>query len=210
MVRALIAAAAFAISVTATPSPAADGVIEINQAIALAGGVNGDLVADAAGFPVRITEAGSYRLTGNLAIPLGSSGIQIDAINVTLDLGGFVVGGPNSCTGYPTTSCAYSTANPAIASEQFLVVVRNGSILSSEGIGIALLGASSEVDQVRVLGCGGTGINVGAPGVSPAASAGPTSASESSWATVASPRTTRAARMPLPAFSRARIGSALQ
>jgi hypothetical protein len=52
----------------------------------------------------------------------------------------------------------------AIASGQFLVVVRSGTVLSSEGYGIHLTGDSSEVDQVRVLACGGNGITVGRAG----------------------------------------------
>jgi hypothetical protein len=143
---------------------ATDGVIEINQSIALRGGVNGDMLADPAGFPVRITQPGSYRLSGNLTIPLGSAGIQIDAISVTLDLGGFMVSGPNACTGYPTSSCPYSTDKSAIASGQFLVVVRNGTVIGSEGYGVDLQGSSSEVDQLRVIGCGRTGIRVGGAG----------------------------------------------
>jgi hypothetical protein len=39
-------------------SQAIDGVVEVNQVVALAGAVNGDLVADPAGFPVLITQPG--------------------------------------------------------------------------------------------------------------------------------------------------------
>lgn len=42
---------------------AAEGVIQINQARALAGGVT---PGDEPGFPVTISQPGSYRLTGNL------------------------------------------------------------------------------------------------------------------------------------------------
>ena len=42
---------------------AVDGVIEINQARALAGGVLGDAIRDPPGFPVTIDRSGSYRLT---------------------------------------------------------------------------------------------------------------------------------------------------
>ena len=44
---------------------AVDGVIEINQAKALAGGVT---TTDAAGFPVTLDASGSYRLTGDLTL----------------------------------------------------------------------------------------------------------------------------------------------
>ena len=51
---------------------AVDGVIEINQARALAGGVT---AGDSAGFPVTLSASGSYRLTGNLTVPSSTSGI---------------------------------------------------------------------------------------------------------------------------------------
>ena len=46
-------------------APAADGVIEINQARALAGGVT---IADAPGFPVTLVGNASYVITSDLVI----------------------------------------------------------------------------------------------------------------------------------------------
>jgi hypothetical protein len=75
----------------ATPALAVDGVIEINQAKALAGGLSAN---DFPGFPVTIEQAGSYRLTGDLSVPGGLEGLQILTDHVTVDLNGFsVVGG---------------------------------------------------------------------------------------------------------------------
>ena len=45
---------------------ASDGAREINQTAALAGAVT---PGDTAGFPVTISQAGSYLLTGNLVVP---------------------------------------------------------------------------------------------------------------------------------------------
>lgn len=75
---------------------AVDGVIEINQARAIAGGVT---PGDAAGFPVTLDQSGSYRLTGDLA-PTGPAAnvIEIDADNVRLDLNGFRISGGTTCT----------------------------------------------------------------------------------------------------------------
>ena len=67
---------------------AVDGVIEINQTSALAGSIT---AGDAAGFPVEINTAGSYRLTSDLDVPGLVNGIQIDIDDVTLDLNGFSV-----------------------------------------------------------------------------------------------------------------------
>jgi parallel beta helix pectate lyase-like protein len=143
------------------PGLASDGVLEINQSCATAGGC---FPGDTAGFPVTISQSGSYRLTGNLAVPSNTTAIQINAVSVTLDLGGFIVSGPNACTGYPTTDCPVKYGNDGIISQQFLVVVRNGSVTGMGGDGILLAGASSEVDHVRVLSCGGQGIAVSGAG----------------------------------------------
>jgi len=53
---------------------------------ALAGGVT---AADGPGFPVTISGAGSYRLSSNLIVPAGATGIWIDTNDVTVDLNGF-------------------------------------------------------------------------------------------------------------------------
>src|SRR5882762_2046403 len=60
---------------------AVDGVVLINDATAKATG----------GYPFRITQSGSYRLSGNLAPQLNQAAIQITANNVLLDLNGFNV-----------------------------------------------------------------------------------------------------------------------
>ena len=62
------------------PALAADGVDEINQTSALAGGIT---PGDAAGFPITLTEPGSYVLTSNLSVPAGTSGIDVGAPGVT-------------------------------------------------------------------------------------------------------------------------------
>jgi len=77
-------------SSTSPPAAAVDGVIEINQARALAGGLT---PGDDPGFPVTISLSGSYRLTSDLNVPLDTDGIvtQGDAFQVTLDLNGFTI-----------------------------------------------------------------------------------------------------------------------
>jgi parallel beta-helix repeat protein len=78
---------------TAGPAFATDGVIEINQARALAGGVT---TGDTAGFPVLIDSAGSYRLTGNLVATASMHAISVSGSDVTLDLNGFSISGSGS------------------------------------------------------------------------------------------------------------------
>jgi hypothetical protein len=60
---------------------AVDGQVLINQSTVNASG----------GFPYRITQPGSYKLSGNLIPPVDQSAIVISANNVTLDLNGFHV-----------------------------------------------------------------------------------------------------------------------
>src|SRR5947199_6672479 len=83
---------------------AVDGVVLIDQNRALAGGVT---PGDAPGFPVTISLAGSYRLSGNLTVPnANTTAISITSDNVTIDLNGFSIIGPTVCMGFPVTSCS--------------------------------------------------------------------------------------------------------
>src|SRR5581483_7661707 len=58
-----VALAGLLVAVTCREARAVDGVIEINHARALAGGVT---ASDLPGYPITIDQSGSYRLTGNL------------------------------------------------------------------------------------------------------------------------------------------------
>lgn len=156
-------AALLALLLVNPPAQASDGVIEINQAKALAGGVT---PGDAPGFPVTLSQEGSYRLTGNLVVAGPSTAIAITTWNVSLDLGGFSVSGPNVCTGYPTTSCNVEDGEPGIwaNSDSHHVRVENGVVRSFNGRGVYLQGASSTAEDLRVLGNGGVGIYLNGAG----------------------------------------------
>ena len=108
---------------------AVDGVIEINQARALAGDVT---PGDFGGFPVWITQSGSYRLTGDLIPPSGIDGINIFADNVTLDLNGFGVLG----SGEVGVNDGISLSDPNVE-------IRNGSVRGFLRHGIFGVGAGS-------------------------------------------------------------------
>src|SRR5262245_44146183 len=82
MSKALLAV--MAIGLAPFSALAVDGVVLINQATVTAAG----------GFPHTISQPGSYKLSGNLAVPAGVNGIYISASNVTLDLNGFTISGP--------------------------------------------------------------------------------------------------------------------
>ena len=83
---------------------AADGVVLINQSKAEAGNVT---PGDAPGFPVTISESGSYRLSGNLTVPDANttaiSTTRNVVLHMTLDLNGFAIRGVTVCAGEPLT-----------------------------------------------------------------------------------------------------------
>ncbi len=74
---------------------ASDGLLEINQACAVNSGC---FTGDVPGFPVTITTAGSYLLTGNLSVASGEGAIVATVAGVQLDLNGFEVAGGGSCS----------------------------------------------------------------------------------------------------------------
>jgi len=71
-----------------TPHHDPDGVVLINQRDALEGYITS---RDAPGFPVTISDPGSYRLTSNLYPQREHGAIEIAADDVTIDLNGFTI-----------------------------------------------------------------------------------------------------------------------
>jgi hypothetical protein len=105
-----------------------EGVIEINQAAALAGGIT---PSDTPGFPVTLDQPGSYRLTGDLVHegpgPAQVIGLVITAEDVSLDLGGFSVsvGNTNAVPGS-------NYVNP-ISVETDNFYIHDGSLIVTDG-----------------------------------------------------------------------------
>jgi hypothetical protein len=152
------------------PALAVDGVVEINMARVAAGGIT---TGDFGGFPVSITERGSFRLTSDLVVPSGAGAIVVSSDDVTIDLNGFtIVSGGGSLTD------GISIAN------QKNVEIRNGTIrsftrngiftnigglyirvigvraISNVGYGIDLQGQANLVDGCTALNNGASGIRV--------------------------------------------------
>lgn len=118
------------------PAGAVDGVVEINQARAMAGGITS---GDTAGFPVVISEPGSYRLTGNLDVGIAVDGIVVQAAGVTLDLNGFEIVGTNSCSGNPPETgitCDSTGGTIGIRAEEPNLTVRNGGVRNFQSTNI--------------------------------------------------------------------------
>ncbi len=139
---------------------AVNGVLEINQTCAVS---TGCFSGDVAGFPVAITTGGSYRLTGNLAtVDLSDDAIEIFASHVSIDLNGFEIVGPTTCTGSPAASCGPAGTSDGIGVNGASIVgvaVINGTVRGMPGSGVRA-GKDSQVERVRALGNGITGISV--------------------------------------------------
>jgi hypothetical protein len=85
-------------------------------------------------FPITITQSGSYKLASNLSVPPGTDGIVIaSGLNVTLDLGGFEISGPHTCT---KTACNTNTYTSGIRVGVSSVRIFRGSVRGFGGAGI--------------------------------------------------------------------------
>ncbi len=136
---------------------AVDGVVEINQARALKGGVT---PGDTPGFPVTLSVSGSYRLTSNLTVPdANTDGIFVSADEVSIDLNGFAILGPVTCSGGPpVTACSASGNGIGIDGAGFNgITVTNGKVRGVGLYGIDL-GKAAQVTGVTVRWAGNSGI----------------------------------------------------
>jgi hypothetical protein len=160
--RITLCVAACLLLAIASSARATDGVVEINQAKAQAGGVTG---GDAPGFPVVINAPGSYRLTSALQVgALGAADtdvIQITADDVALDLNGFTI----SCrrNTIPSSPCAGGAGiGRGIVATGINVRIENGTIrdMASDGV---LMGANGVyvLDAVLFRDNGGNGFRAG-------------------------------------------------
>jgi hypothetical protein len=128
----------------------ADGVILIAQKRADQRGVTTD---DTPGFPVTISESGSYRLGSNLILPDGdTTGIEIMAATVTVDLNGFSIVGPD-----------IAGNGAGIRSQGVGTAVLNGTVLNVGSVGVDLRqgvpgSPSCRVERVHSLRNWGGGI----------------------------------------------------
>ena len=139
---------------------AVDGVVLIDQNRALAGSVT---PGDAPGFPVTISQPGSYRLSGNLTVPnVDTTAIDITADNVTIDLNGFSIIGPNVCSLLACSSLpgGFALGKGVYSESRSSISVVNGSIRGIGGEGIYLSGFGSYVEKVHVDSSGAAGIAV--------------------------------------------------
>lgn len=101
----------------------------------------------------RITQPGSYYLTGNITGVSGKRGIEIAAGNVTIDLNGFTLAG--------VAGSLEGIASAGVRN----ITVRNGDVTNWGGHGISLDNSvftlTSRIDNVRATLNNGSGIRVG-------------------------------------------------
>jgi hypothetical protein len=120
---------------------------------------------DAPGFPLTISQPGSYRLVENITVPNSSTtAIEVTADNVTIDLNGFAIFGPVSCTACVGNAasmvCSPTGAGRGISSadERKNLKVMNGTVKGMGGIGIRA--GDATIENVRVINNGNDGIYI--------------------------------------------------
>ncbi|NBB91840.1 MAG: hypothetical protein GVY32_01565 [Gammaproteobacteria bacterium] len=134
--------------VLAAPAGADEGRLEINQACAAG---DGCFAGDDPGFPVEITQAGSYVLTGGLDVPAETTGIALSVNDVHIDLNGMRIAGPVTCEGSPVTSCTSETGtHHGIDGDNVNdISIRHGRLSGFSGHGI-ILGEGSLLREVTL------------------------------------------------------------
>lgn len=132
----------------ASSTYAVDGVVLIDQNRALAGNVT---PGDTAGFPVTISQPGSYRLSGNLTVGTANvRAIQITVDNVTLDLNGFqVLCTYDASVGFQTGCIASGGTNATAIRNGKIVVTTSGSSTTPAYAG--LFGPASIVEHLQIV-----------------------------------------------------------
>jgi hypothetical protein len=129
---------------------ASNGVVVITQADVTKGSIPG--TSGTAGFPITITHSGSYQLGSNLVVTAGVNAIAIDAGDVTLDLNGFAIRGPVTCTGTAKAmKCSgFAGAGSGIVSSRSNVTVRNGKVSGFSELGVNVSGDGSVLDSLAI------------------------------------------------------------
>jgi hypothetical protein len=147
------------LSLVAFDARAGDGRLEIHQSCIATGCFPGD----SPGFPVETEEGKSYVLTSSLTVPT----LDVRAIwlqdRAVLDLNGFEIAGPATCTGAPP-ACSTPGDGDGVYAEDHSTV-RNGTIRGMGRYGVACeVGVT--VEDMLIQGNASTGIymNYGSDG----------------------------------------------
>ncbi len=155
-----IMACLLAVDLGSASALAAPGVGEISQAAVEAGLPPCDATP---GFPCEITVPGVFRLTSNLTIPdADTTALLISADDVTLDLNGFTISGPNVCTWSTDTSevtCTTVEGGVGVSADlRSRTTVLNGHVVGTGGSALRL-GSFARVLDIDVAHAGYIGIS---------------------------------------------------
>jgi hypothetical protein len=151
----------FFLAALTAASHASDGRYEISEHCAVLGCFPGD----SPGLPVTITQPGSYVLTSNLTTSdVDQTLIQISAHNVSVDLNGFSLVGPVSCSGSPN-ECSASGNGAGIYHVSCTPMpcrglqVRNGSIRGMGGAALSIsYSKGTLIENLSLIENGGHGV----------------------------------------------------
>ena len=148
----LRAAVALLASLLPVAAFASDGALEINQTCVATGCVPGDT----AGFPVSTEVGRKYVLTSDLTLASANTDGVVLAEGATLDLNGFAITGPYTCSGTPI-ACSGSGNGFAIMAFS-RSTVRDGSVRGML-VGVNLQGRGQLIENVSVEHNGSSGVN---------------------------------------------------
>lgn len=139
---------------------AVDGVVLIDQARAMAGNVT---PGDTPGFPITITQKGSYRLSGNLSVSdANTTAMEIRSDFVTIDMNGFSITGPADCSSRPCTprgtGRGIQAGDEPSRRSYFNIVIRNGTIQGMGATGIDIYGDAITIEDMTLRANAETGL----------------------------------------------------
>jgi hypothetical protein len=127
----------------------------------------GCFAGDDPGFPVTVNMSGSYRLTGSLDLSaegVNVSGVAVSVPAVTIDLGGFHIAGPTSCSGSGITiDCSPASTGVGSGGVQFSSnatagVVQNGIVRNMTNFGVFSQATGLRVHDISAIHNGRDGI----------------------------------------------------
>ena len=111
---------------------------------------------DAPGYPVEVTVAGSYALTSDLDVssepaPTSTTAISVSSPNVDLDLGGFALRGPVTCSGQPLSCSEPSGSGIGVGGQAGThgLRIHDGSISGFGAYGVSLQGDAARLERLR-------------------------------------------------------------
>jgi hypothetical protein len=150
-----------ALTVGAADALAGDGRLEINQSCIATGCFPGD----DPGFPVETQAGRSYVLTSSLTVTNVNTTAVSLANRAVLDLNGFEIAGPTTCSGAPATCSAAGVEGGVGVYAQAHTTIRNGTIRGMGVYGIAgEVGVTVEQVLVANNASGGIYLNYGSDG----------------------------------------------